>query len=86
MGLRGLAVSSGSACTSANPEASYVLRATGVPEELAHASLRFGVGRFTTEQEIDRAIVEVIEVVTRLREMSPEYALYLHERSRHQTM
>jgi cysteine desulfurase len=71
MGIKSLAVSSGSACTSASLEPSYVLRALGVEEELAHTSLRFGVGRFTTEQEIDYAVEQVVAAVRRLREMSP---------------
>jgi len=68
--LDDVAVSSGSACTSATVEPSYVLRALGVPDELAHASLRFTIGRFTTEDDIDRAARRVIEVVERLRERS----------------
>jgi cysteine desulfurase len=71
MGLRGVAVSSGSACTSANPEPSYVLRALGVSDELAHGSLRFGLGRFTTAEEIEAVIDEVVAVVERLRALSP---------------
>ncbi len=71
MGIKNLAVSSGSACTSASLEPSYVLRALGVEEELAHTSLRFGIGRFTTEQEIDYAVEQVVAAVRRLREMSP---------------
>jgi cysteine desulfurase len=71
MGIKGLSVSSGSACTSASLEPSYVLRALGVEEELAHTSLRIGLGRFTTEQEVDRAVDELATHVTRLREMSP---------------
>jgi cysteine desulfurase len=81
MGLRGVAVSSGSACTSANVEPSYVLKALGVDDELAHASLRFGLGRFTTEAEIDFAIEEVARVVARLRALSPGYALAQHEKA-----
>jgi cysteine desulfurase len=65
------AVSSGSACTSASLEPSYVLRAIGVGEDLAHTSLRFGVGRFTTEEEVDKAIDDLVVHVSRLREMSP---------------
>jgi len=65
------AVSSGSACTSASLEPSYVLRAIGVNEELAHTSLRFGLGRFTTEEEVDKTVDELIREVRRLREMSP---------------
>jgi len=65
------AVSSGSACTSASLEPSYVLRAIGVNEELAHTSLRFGLGRFTTEEEVDKTVDHLIQEVERLREMSP---------------
>ena len=75
MGIKELAVSSGSACTSASLEPSYVLRAMGVGDELAHSSIRFGVGRFTTEEEIDYAIKRVVEEVSRLREMSPLYEM-----------
>lgn len=71
MGIKTLAVSSGSACTSASLEPSYVLRALGVEEELAHTSIRFGLGRFTTEADIDYAAEQVIEAVTRLRALSP---------------
>lgn len=71
MGMRQLAVSSGSACTSASLEPSYVLRALGVEEDLAHTSIRFGIGRFTTQEEVDRAVAMTIDQVTRLREMSP---------------
>jgi cysteine desulfurase len=71
MGIKGLAVSSGSACTSASLEPSYVLRALGVEEEMAHTSIRFGIGRFTTEAEIDYAIQEITDEVSRLRSMSP---------------
>lgn len=69
------AVSSGSACTSASLEPSYVLRAIGVGEELAHTSLRFGIGRFTTEAEVDKTVAHVVKEVTRLREMSPLWEL-----------
>lgn len=69
-GLNGLAVSSGSACTSADPEPSHVLRAMGVPEALSRASLRFGIGRFTTEVEIERAAEIVIATVRRLRRLT----------------
>jgi cysteine desulfurase len=75
MSLKNLAVSSGSACTSANPEPSYVLRAIGLTDELAQSSLRFGLGRFTTEEEVDFAISEVIREVNRLRALNPEHAL-----------
>lgn len=71
MGIKNLAVSSGSACTSASLEPSYVLRALGVEEEMAHTSLRIGLGRFTTEHEIDTAVDELVRHVTKLREMSP---------------
>lgn len=71
MGIKGLSVSSGSACTSASLEPSYVLRALGVEEEMAHTSLRIGLGRFTTEQEVDTAVDELVRHVTKLREMSP---------------
>lgn len=71
MGIKELSVSSGSACTSSSLEPSYVLRALGVEEELAHTSLRFGLGRFSTEADVDRAIELVVAAVTRLREMSP---------------
>uniref|UniRef100_A0A2B4R443 cysteine desulfurase n=1 Tax=Stylophora pistillata TaxID=50429 RepID=A0A2B4R443_STYPI len=71
MGLKDLAVSSGSACTSSSLEPSYVLRAIGVGEDLAHTSIRFGLGRHTTQEEIDFAIKRVVEEVRRLREMSP---------------
>jgi cysteine desulfurase len=71
MGIKDLSVSSGSACTSASLEPSYVLRALGVDEELAHTSLRIGFGRFTTEEEVDYAADRIIEAVTKLRAMSP---------------
>ena len=71
MAIKDLAVSSGSACTSASLEPSYVLRALGVDEELAHTSIRFGIGRFNTEAEIDYAIDSICDNVGRLRDMSP---------------
>jgi cysteine desulfurase len=69
-GLNDVAVSSGAACTSANPEASHVLKAIGVPDILARASLRFGLGRWTTSEEIDYVVDKVSSLVTRLRELS----------------
>ena len=71
MGIKDLAVSSGSACTSASLEPSYVLRALGVEEELAHTSLRIGIGRFTTEKEIDKSVDDIVKEVNRLRSLSP---------------
>ncbi len=75
MGLKGLAVSSGSACTSASLEPSHVLKALGVGDELAHSSIRYGLGRFNTEEEVDYAIQITVEAVNRLREMSPLYEM-----------
>lgn len=75
MGLREIALSSGSACTSATLEPSYVLKAIGVSDDLAHTSLRFGLGRFNTEEEVDYAADRVVEEVKRLREMSPLYEM-----------
>jgi len=75
MGLKDVAVSSGSACTSASLEPSYVLRALGVGEDLAHTSIRFGIGRFNTAEEVDYVADLVIEKVKRLREMSPLYEM-----------
>ena len=71
MALKNIAVSSGSACTSASLEPSYVLRAIGTDDEMAHSSIRFGIGRFTTEEEIDFTLNLLIKNVERLREMSP---------------
>ncbi len=76
MALRELAVSSGSACTSASLEPSYVLRAIGRPDELAHSSIRFSFGRFTTEADIDRAVQLVREKVAKLRDLSPLWEMY----------
>ena len=76
MALKDVAVSSGSACTSASLEPSYVLRALGVGEELAHTSIRFGIGRFNTEQEIDFVTDLVVQSVARLRELSPLWEMH----------
>ena len=76
MGIKGLAVSSGSACTSASLEPSYVLRALGRSDELAHSSLRMTIGRFTTEEEIDYAVATIKENVAKLRELSPLWEMY----------
>ena len=76
MGIKGLAVSSGSACTSASLEPSYVLRALGRSDELAHSSLRMTIGRFTTEAEIDYAIATIRENVAKLRALSPLWEMY----------
>lgn len=75
MGISDVAVSSGSACTSASLEPSHVLRAMEVGDELAHSSIRFGIGRFTTQEEVDFACDQVIEAVKRLRELSPLYEM-----------
>ena len=75
MAIKNVAVSSGSACTSASLEPSYVLRACGVSEDLAHTSIRFGIGRFNTEAEVDYVGKYVVEQVRRLREMSPLYEM-----------
>jgi cysteine desulfurase len=77
MGIKDVAVSSGSACTSASLEPSYVLRALGVGDELAHSSIRFGLGRFNTEAEVDFVVELVTREVSRLREMSPLYEMVL---------
>jgi cysteine desulfurase len=73
MALKDIAVSTGSACTSASLEPSHVLRAIGVPDELAHTAIRFGLGRFNTEEEVDYTVGRVVEEVKRLRAMSPLY-------------
>jgi cysteine desulfurase len=76
MALKGLAVSSGSACTSASLEPSYVLRALGRNDELAHSSIRFSLGRFTTEEDIDYAIEQIIKSIDKLRALSPLWDMY----------
>ena len=76
MGLKDVALSSGSACTSAAIQPSHVLRALGLDEEAAHSSLRFGIGRFNVEEEIDFVADRLIDIVRKLRDLSPEYASY----------
>jgi cysteine desulfurase len=75
MGINDIAVSSGSACTSATLEPSYVLKALGVGEDLAHTSIRFGLGRFNTEEEVDYVVDKMVQVVTKLRDLSPLYEM-----------
>jgi cysteine desulfurase len=75
MGINDVAVSSGSACTSASLEPSYVLKALGAGDDLAHSSIRFGLGRWTTEEEVDYVVKKLTNVVRRLREMSPLYEM-----------
>src|SRR5258706_9608332 len=75
MGINDVAVSSGSACTSASLEPSYVLKALGAGDDLAHSSIRFGLGRWTTDEEVDYVVDKLTKVVRRLREMSPLYEM-----------
>jgi cysteine desulfurase len=75
MAVKDLAVSSGSACTSASLEPSYVLKALGAGDDLAHSSIRFGLGRWTTEEEVNYVVDKLTNVVRRLREMSPLYEM-----------
>jgi cysteine desulfurase len=76
MGINDIAVSSGSACTSATLEPSYVLKALGAGDDLAHSSIRFGLGRFNTQEEVDYVADKVIDVVKKLRELSPLYEMF----------
>jgi cysteine desulfurase len=75
MGINDVAVSSGSACTSASLEPSYVLKALGVGEDLAHTSIRFGLGRFNTQEDVDYVVDRVVTEVRRLRDLSPLYEM-----------
>lgn len=77
MALRGIALSTGSACASASLEPSYVLKALGVSEDMAHTSLRFGIGRFTTDAEVDYVVERTVDAVMRLREMSPLWEMHM---------
>jgi cysteine desulfurase len=76
MACKDIAMSSGSACTSASLEPSYVLKALGVGDDLAHSSLRMSLGRFSTEEEVDFAIAQIVKSVDKLRELSPLYDMH----------
>lgn len=76
MAMKDIALSSGSACTSASLEPSYVLRALGAEEDMAHSSIRFGIGRFTTEGEIDFVTSKIVDIVERLRDLSPLWEMH----------
>jgi len=76
MAMKDVALSSGSACTSASLEPSYVLRALGAEEDMAHSSIRFGLGRFTTESEVDYVIEKIVGVTKRLRDLSPLWEMH----------
>lgn len=76
MAMKDIALSSGSACTSASLEPSYVLRALGAEEDMAHSSIRFGIGRFTTQGEVDFVTGKIVDIVTRLRDLSPLWEMH----------
>jgi cysteine desulfurase len=82
MGLREVALSTGSACTTASMKPSHVLRNIGLTDDLVHASIRFGLGRFTTDEEVDYVVKRVIEEVARLRELSPQFEIYRRDAAR----